>query len=153
MSLQEKLHQDMKDSMRSGDATRRDTIRYVRSAIQNEEIAARGALDDEAVIGVLSKQAAQRKESIEAFEAGNRPDLAAKEETELAIILEYLPEQMSREEIVELARRAIEEVGATGPQEMGKVMGRLMPQVKGKAEGREVSKVVSELLAGAADSG
>ena len=146
MSLQEKLQEDLKESMRSGDSTRRSAIRYLRAKIHDEEIARKAALDDEAVIDVLGKQAQQRRDSIEAFGAGNRQDLVDKEEAELAVIFEYLPAQMSNQEIAELAQRAIEEMQASGPGDMGKVMGRLMPQVKGKADGRKVSAVVSQLL-------
>ena len=146
MSIQDKLVEDLKESMHNRDAVRRSTIRYLRAVIHDEEIARRAPLGDEAVTDVLSRQAKQRRESIEAFTRGSRQDLVEKEEAELAIIMGYLPEQLSAEEIASLARRAIDQVGATGPGDMGKVMGRLMPQVKGKAEGGAVSAVVSELL-------
>ena len=136
--------------MRAGDALRRSVIRYLRSEIHNEEIASQSELDDDATIGVLSRQAQQRRDSIEAYANGGRQDLVDKEKAELAVILEYLPEQLSREEITALVRQSIEEAGATGPQDMGKVMGRLMPLVRGKAEGREVSAIVAELLKGLA---
>ena len=150
MSLRGRLDDDLKESMRQRDSIRRSVIRYVRSELHNQEIANRTPLDEDGIVGVLSKQAQQRRESIEAFRSGNRDDLVAKEEAELAIILEYLPEQMSQEELASLARRAIEEVGATGPQDMGKVMGHLMPQIKGRAEGRSASAIVSDLLKGMA---
>jgi uncharacterized protein YqeY len=146
MKLQERLQRDLKQAMRNGDAARRGLIRYIRSAIHDEEIARKSGLDDAAVIDVLGQQAKQRLESIDAFKKGDRPDLVAKEEAELAIIREYMPAQLSDEEISELARAAIEDVGATAPQDMGKVMGRIMPQVRGKAEGRTVSRIVQELL-------
>lgn len=151
MLLQEKLQEDLKSAMRGGDSTRRSVIRYLRSEIGNEEKSRQETLDDDAVIDVLGKQVKQRRESIEAFTKGGRQDLVDKEEAELAIVLEYMPEQMTEEEITSLAKAAIEEIGASGPQEMGKVMGRLMPQVRGKAEGKTVSAVVSGLLKGAAD--
>ena len=134
--------------MRKGDVLRRSVIRLLRSEIHNEEIAKRTRLEDDGIIGVLSRQANQRRESIEAFEQGNRQDLVEKEKAELGIILEYLPQQMSREEISLLVRQAILETGATGTSDMGKVMGRVMPQVKGKAEGREINAIASELLKG-----
>ena len=146
MTLQEKLQQDLKDSMRSGDTTRRDVIRFLRSAIHNQEIASQGELDDEGVIGVLSKQALQRRDSIELFREGNRPDLVEKEEAQLVIIGEYLPTPLTEEEISVLVHAAVEATGATGQKDMGKVMGRLMPDVKGKADGRAVSRIVQELL-------
>ena len=147
MSLRQRLDDDLKDAMRKGDVARRSTLRYLRSAIHNQEIAIQQkTLDDEGITAVLGRQAQQRRESIEAFSKGRRPDLVAKEEAKLALILGYLPAQMGRGEIAEVARRAIEQVGARGPQDMGKVMGKVMPQVRGKAEGRDVSAVVSELL-------
>ena len=136
--------------MRSRDSTRKSVIRYLRSEIRNEEIARQKPLDDDGVIEVVGRQAKQHRDSIEAFKQGNRQDLVDKEEAELAIILGYLPEQLSDQELSALATRAIEELGAASPQEMGKVMGRIMPEVKGRAEGRRVSQVVSELLKGQA---
>ena len=94
----------------------------------------------------FTRQARQRQESIEAYRTGNRLDLAEQEERELTILREYLPQPLSHERLVELIREVIQEVGATGPREMGKVMSRLMPQVRGRAEGAEVSKIVTELL-------
>ena len=146
MTLQEKLQQDLKDSMRSGDTARRDVIRFLRSAIHNQEIASQGELDDEGVIAVLSKQALQRRDSIELFKEGNRLDLVEKEEVQLVIICEYLPTQLTEEEISVLVHAAVEATGAMGPKDMGKVMGQLMPDVKGKADGRSVSRIVQELL-------
>ena len=132
--------------MRDKDALRRSVLRYLRSEIHNEEIASQKELDDEGILRVLSRQAQQRRDSIEAYESANRQDLVDKENGELAIILEYLPQQLSRDEISELVNQAIEEVGATGPADMGKVMGKIMPQVRGRAEGREVNAIVSEQL-------
>ena len=146
MTLQERLQDDLKQAMRSRDVIRRSVIRFLRSEIRNQEIARQATLDDEGVTEVLGRQAQQRRDSIEAFREGNRQDLVDKEEAELNVILEYLPQQLSGEEISSLARTVIEEVGATGSRDIGKVMGKLMPQVKGKAEGRAVSQAVSELL-------
>ena len=146
MTIQQRLQEDLKQAMRNGDTVRRGLIRYIRSAIHDQEIARKAELDDEAVIDLLGRQAQQRLESIDAFKKGDRPDLVAKEVAELAMIRGYLPAQLSREDIAELVRAAIEEAGASGPQDMGKVMGRIMPQVRGKAEGRTVSRIVQELL-------
>ena len=146
MALQETLQQDLKNAMRSGDTARRDVIRFLRARIHDQEIARQDALDDDGVIDVLSLQAKQHQESIDAFTKGDRPDLVAKEEAELGIIREYLPPQLSEDEIVQIARAAIEEAGAGSPQDMGKVMSRVMPQVRGKADGRAVSRIVQELL-------
>ncbi len=146
MSLQERLVEDLHKAMRQQDELRRSTLRLLRAAIQNEEIAQGKPLDDAAVLAVLSRQARQRQESIEAYRSGNRPDLAEREEAELALLREYLPEPLSHERLVELVGEVIKDVGATGPKEMGKVMSRLMPQVRGRAEGAEVSRIVTELL-------
>ena len=146
MSLRNRLDEDLMDAMRSRDVLRRSVLRLLRSAIQNEEIEKQAALDDDAVVGVLARQAQQRRESIEAFAKGGRQDLVEKEKSELALILEYLPEQMSIEEITRMVQQAIDEVGATGPQDIGKLMGMVMPQVRGKAESREVSSIASKLL-------
>ena len=132
--------------MRQGDTVRRSVIRYIRSEIHNQEIASQTELDDEGIIGVLIRQVQQRRESIEAFAKGNRQDLVEKEKAELAVVLEYLPEQMSRQEIEKVVREAIEQVGALGLKDMGKVMGFVMPKVRGRAEGRAVSTLASELL-------
>ncbi|MBE0415643.1 MAG: GatB/YqeY domain-containing protein [Dehalococcoidia bacterium] len=148
MTLQERLIADLKQALKEGDTTRRSAIRLIKAGVKNAEIAKGTTLDDSGVVDVLAREVKQHWESIAEFSKGNRQDLVAKEEAELAILLEYLPEQMSREEIVEAARRVMEQVGARGPGDKGKVMSQLMPQLKGRADGREVSDVVSELLAG-----
>jgi uncharacterized protein YqeY len=152
MTLSSRLEEDLKAAMRAREAVRRDTIRYLRSEVQKAEKAEQRDFDDDDVLRVLGRQAAQRRESIEAFVKGGRQDLVDKEEAELEIILEYMPEQMSEEQIVELVQAAIEEVGASGPQDMGKLMGRLMPQTRGKADGRTVNEIVRRLLTGPSDS-
>jgi len=149
MALTERLLEDLRNAMRQRDEVRRSTIRLVRAAIQNEEIAQRKPLDDPAIIRVLSSMLRQHQESIAEFRRGNREDLVEREEAELAILRQYMPEQLSLQEITDLSRQAIAAVGATGPSDMGRVMGRLMPQVFGRAEGAQVSQVVNELLASA----
>jgi uncharacterized protein YqeY len=149
--LQEKLAADLKEAMKSGDKTRLEVVRMLRAGIKNAEIKQQKSLEDPDILGVIAKEAKQRRESIAEFTKGNRPDLVAKEEAELAIILGYLPEQISREEIVAAARQVIEEVGARGPGDKGKVMQKLMPQLKGKAEGRDINETVTELLGGSLD--
>ena len=151
MTLKDTLENDLKTAMRSGDVTRRSVIRMLRSEIHNKEIEDKAELDDEATTSVLGRQAQQRRDSIEAFERAERDDLVQKERAELAIIMEYLPEQLTEDEVTEIVRDSIEQVGAEGPQDMGKVMGAVMPKVRGKAEGREVSRIASELLKGLAD--
>jgi len=116
------------------------------AAIKNAEIARHAALDDTDILGIIAKEARQRQESIEAFRQGNRQDLVAQEEAELAVLKEYLPRQMTREEIIAAARQVIEEVGAQGPGDKGKVMPKLIAQLKGKADGREINAIVTELL-------
>ncbi|HEY41502.1 MAG TPA: GatB/YqeY domain-containing protein [Dehalococcoidia bacterium] len=132
--------------MKGGDITRRNVIRLVMSAIKNAEIAKHADLEESDVIGVIAKEARQREESIEAFKQGGRQDLVDKEEAELAILQEYLPQQASRDEIVSAAQQIIAEVGAAGPRDKGKVMPRLIAQFKGKADGREINDIVTELL-------
>ena len=144
--LKEKLNNDLKQAMRSGDKVRRLVIRLVLAAINNAEIARQAALEDSDILGVIAKEARQRQESIDAFKQGNRPDLVAQEEAEMAILQKYLPQQMTRDEIIAEARRIIGEVGALGPGDKGKVMPKLIAQLKGRADGREINAVVTELL-------
>ena len=146
MTMKSRLNDDLKQAMRDRDTVRRDVIRYLRSEIRNQEIRVQKDLDDEAVVQVLSRQAQQRRDSIEAFAEADRADLVEKEQAELTIIMEYLPQQMTRDEISELVQQIIAEVGAAGPGDMGKVMSRIMPQVRGRAEGREVNSIVMETL-------
>ena len=121
-------------------------MRLVLAAVKNAEIAKQAALEDGDILGVIAKEVKQHQESIEAFRQGNRQDLVAKEEAELAVLQEYLPEQMTRDEVLAEARRIIEEVGAQGPGDKGKVMPKLIAQLKGRADGREINEVVTELL-------
>ncbi|MCL2706672.1 MAG: GatB/YqeY domain-containing protein, partial [Dehalococcoidia bacterium] len=123
-------------------------IRMLLSAINYSEIAKQATLSDSDIFGVISKEMKQRKESIAAYSAANRPELAAKEEAEMNILKAYLPEQMSREEISALVKKLIAEVGCLGPQDKNKLMPKLMPLVKGKADGQEVNAIVNELLNG-----
>ena len=144
--LKQKLTDDLKQALRDGDKVKRSVIRLVMSAIKNAEIARQAELDDGSILGVIAKEVRQRLESIEAFNQGNRQDLVAQEEAELAILQRYQPEQLTREEVIVEARRVIEEVGAQGPADKGKVMSKLIAQLKGKADGREINAVVTELL-------
>ena len=147
MALLQRLRDDLKQAMKEGDKVRVSILRLVLADINNAEIAKGIPLEDSDILGIIAKQAKQHRESIDAFGKGNRPDLVLKEKSELTVLLQYLPEQMSREEIISAARQVIEEVGARGPGDKGKVMSKLMAQLKGKAEGREVNEVISELLA------
>lgn len=144
--IRERLEEDLKSAMRARDALRRSVLRMVRSEIQNDEKAAQKSLDDEGILGVVSKQVRRHRESITEFRKGGREDLVQKEEAELDVLLAYLPAQLTPEEIAALAQEIIQDVGARGPADRGKVMGKLMPQVRGKAEGTVVNQVVSQLL-------
>jgi uncharacterized protein YqeY len=144
--LKQKLTDDLKQAMKGGDKVRSLVIRLVMAAIKNAEIARQATSNDADILGVIAKQARQRQESIEAFKQGNRQDLVAQEEAELAVLNEYLPRQMPREEIIAEARRVIAEVGAVGLSDKGKVMSQIIAQLKGRADGREINAVVTELL-------
>jgi uncharacterized protein YqeY len=145
-ALKQKLADDLKQAMRDGDKVKRSAIRMAMAAVKNAEIARQAALEDGDILGVIAKEIRQRKESIEAFKQGDRQELAAQEEAELAILEQYMPQQMTREEITAEARRVIEEVGAESIRDKGKVMPPLIAKLKGKADGREINEVVTELL-------
>lgn len=132
--------------MRGSDKLRCSVIRLLMAAIKNAEIARQTELEEADILGVIAKEVRQRKESIEAFKQGNRQDLVAQEEAEMAILKEYLPEQISRDKIIAAARKVIDEVGAKGAGDKGRVMGKLIPQLKGKADGKEINAIVTELL-------
>ena len=144
--LKQKLTDDLKQALRGRDKVRCSVIRLVMAAIKNAEIARQVTLNDTDILGVIAKDVRQHQESIDAFRQGNRQDLVAQEEAELAVLKEYLPQQMTREEIIAAARQVIEEVGARGPGDKGKVMPKLIAQLKGRADGREINAVVTELL-------
>jgi uncharacterized protein len=133
--------------MRSGDALRRDTLRMAESAIYNAEKRDRRSYSDDEVAGVLAREVKTRRESVEAFRKGGREDLASKEEAEIGILAAFLPEQLSGAEIAALIDEAIRTTGASGPRDMGKVMGWLAPRTKGRADGRAVSQAVGAALA------
>jgi len=144
--LKQKLTDDLKQAMRDGDTVKRSVIRLVMAAIKNAEIARQATLEDADILGVIAKEVRQRKESIEAFKQGKRADLVSQEEAEMAVLEKYLPQQMSREEVVAEARKVIAEVGASGLSDKGKVMPQLIARLKGRADGREINEVVTELL-------
>jgi uncharacterized protein YqeY len=146
MALADDIKSDMGQALKAGDKPRLSVLRLLISAISYAEIDKQKKLDDSDVIDVLSKEAKKRKESIEAFEKGNRQDLVDKEKAELAIIAQYMPQQMSRDEIIAIVQKAINETGVKTPAEKGKVMGKVIPLTKGRAEGKEVNDIVTELL-------
>jgi uncharacterized protein YqeY len=148
MSLKDQLADDLKDAMRQGDENRKTTLRLLITAIKNAEVAAMKPLDDPEVVGVIGKQAKQRRESIEEFKKANRDDLVAREQAELEVLQEYLPPEISRDDVVAEARKVVAEVGASGPSDKGKVMAALMPRLAGRADGRMVNEVVTEILSG-----
>lgn len=146
MNLKDTLMKDMQDAMRSGDELRKSTIRMARAAIKNTEIQRIAELDDAGVQEVLRKEIKQRRESAEEYEKAHRTDLVDKELAEAAILEAYMPKQMSQEEIEVEVRSLIQELGASGPQDMNKVMPAAMSRLKGRADGRTVNQVVTRLL-------
>lgn len=147
MSIKEQLTADMKEAMKSHDKDRLSVIRFVRGAIRQAEIdGGHKELSDEDVIGVISKEVKMRKDSIEEFKKGGREDLVAKTQAEIDVLMPYLPAQLSEDEIRALVKEAVEKTGASTPKDMGKVMGMLMPKVKGRADGKLVNTIVRSML-------
>jgi uncharacterized protein len=149
MTQHARLEAAMRDAMRARDERRTTTLRMALAAAHNQRIARGRELTDEEVTDVVGREVKQRRESIEVYRNAGREDRAAAEEAEVAILTEFLPEQLSDAEIEALARSAIDETGAAGPGDTGKVMGRVAPQTKGRADGRRVSEIVRGLLGGA----
>jgi len=147
MTLKDSIQEALRGALKRQQRVEVSTLRLLLSEIKNAEIAQQKPADDNKVLDVITKEVKRRRESIEAFKKGNRSDLVAQEEAELAVLMSYLPEQMSRAEIMAAVRQVVDAVGAKGPSDKGKVMSQLMPQLKGKADGKEVSEIVSELLA------
>ena len=146
ISLKERLDGDLKDAMRNKDSIRRTVLRTIISEIRNAEIAKQEALDDEGVLVVMTKQAQQRRDSIEAFKIASRSDLVESESAELKIISGYLPEQLSEDEIEVVITEVISQVEAKGSSDMGKVMKEIMQRVRGRADGKMVSAIVTSRL-------
>jgi uncharacterized protein len=153
VSLREQIQSDITAAMRSGDALRRDTLRMAESAIYNAEKRERREYTDDEVAAVIAREVKTRRESVDAFTKGGREDLVAKEQSEIAILAVYLPEQLSEAEIEQLVREAVAATGAVGPRDMGKVMGAVSQRTKGRADGRLVSQVAGRVLAEAASGG
>ena len=149
MTLRDRLEAAMRDAMRARADQRVQTLRMALAAAHNRRIAVGRDLSDEEVVEVLTKQVKQRRESIEMYRSAGRDERAAAEEAEAGILAEFLPQQLDEAAVEEMARVAIVETGASSPADMGRVMGRLSPQTKGRADGRVVSDVVRRLLAGA----
>src|SRR6266571_8626171 len=147
--LKQQLKDELKQAMLARDVTKTSVLRMLISALGYYEIQKGGAgyeATDEDVMAVIQKEVKQRRDSVEQFKAANRPELVEKEEKELAIVQKYVPEQMGEDEVKSLVQKAIEQTGAASPSDMGKVMGALMPQTKGKADGSLVSRLVKEAL-------
>lgn len=146
MPLIEKIEEDFKNALKSGDKNRVTVLRLLKSALKNKEIELMKPLNDEDCLSVISSQIKQRRDSIEQYEKAQRTDLAEKEREELEILLSYMPKQFSPEEIDQLLRSVINELGAKGPQDIGRVMKAVMPRLKGAADGKFVNQKAKELL-------
>jgi len=144
--LKEKLQQEMKEALKSGDSQKRTLLGMVLSAVKNKEIEKRSELTDEDVIGVISSEIKKRKDAVDQFEKGGRPELAEGERKEAEILMTYMPEQMSEEDIRNEIKKTITETGAKDVKEMGKVIGAVIAKIKGKADGQIVSRIVKEEL-------
>jgi hypothetical protein len=150
VSLQQRIQTDIAAAMRGGDSLRRDVLRMASSAAHYAEKRNGRPLTEDELLAVLSREVKTRRESVEAFRGGGREDLAAKEEAEIAILSEYLPQPLTEAELAALVDQAVEATGAASAREMGKVMGWLGPRTRGRADGKRVSELVVQVLAKAA---
>ena len=148
MALREKLDEDLKSAMRAKDSLRMNTVRALKSAVKYREIELMKPLDDAGILGVVATEIKRRRDSVEQYRAGNRADLADKEEAEIKILQEFLPQQLTAAEVEAKVVEAIAKVGAQGPKDMGAVMKALLPDVQGRADGKVVSELVKQRLAG-----
>ncbi len=151
MSLRDRLDTELKAAMRSNDAARRDALRMVLAAVQRAEKEGKHALADDEMIGLMSRELKVRRESVEAFRGGGREDLVAREEAAIAVVSEFMPQPLSESELKILVEQAIAETAATSPRDMGKVMSWLSPRTRGRADGKQVSQLVTQLLAARAE--
>ncbi|SHI76577.1 hypothetical protein SAMN02745751_01039 [Dethiosulfatibacter aminovorans DSM 17477] len=142
MSLKEKLMEDLKASMKNKDKVRKNVVTMIRAAVKQSEVDNRVELEDEDVLSIIMKQVKQRKDSIEDFKAGGRDDLVALTEEEISILTEYLPPQLGAEELEEIVVQAIKDTNAQSKKDMGKIMGKVMPIIKGRADGKQVNQIV-----------
>ena len=147
MSMKQQLTEDMKAAMKAGEKHKLGVIRLINAAIKQREVDERIELDDTAVIAVLDRMVKQRKDSVSQYEAANREDLAEIERAEIVVIEAYLPAKMGEDEIVAAIQAAIAETGASGPADMGKLMGALKPKLAGQADMGLVSRLVKQQLA------
>ncbi|MBI2062143.1 MAG: GatB/YqeY domain-containing protein [Candidatus Yanofskybacteria bacterium] len=144
--LKEKLQQDVKDALKSGDSKKRMVLGMALSAIKNKEIEKRSELSDDGVVAVIASEIKKRKDAVEQYQKGGRPELAEGERGEAEMLMAYMPEQMSEEDVRSEVKKIIAEIGAKDMKEMGKVIGAVMAKVKGKADGQLVSRLVKEEL-------
>jgi uncharacterized protein YqeY len=147
VSLRERIHDELTAAMRSGDVLRRDVLRMATSAAYNVEKRERRPLSEDELVAVLAREVKTRRESVDAFRAGGREDLAAKEEAEIAILQEFLPQALTDDELRALVDEAIAATGATNARDLGKVMGWLAPRTRGRADGKRTSELVAQALA------
>jgi uncharacterized protein YqeY len=147
MGLRERLDEDLKSAMRAKDSLRMNTVRGLKSAVKYREIELMKPLDDAGILGVVATEIKRRRDSVEQYRAGNRTDLADKEEAEIRILQDYLPQQLSAAELEAKVEEVIGRVGAKGPKDMGAVMKALLPDVQGRADGKVVSELVKQRLA------
>jgi uncharacterized protein YqeY len=147
VSLRHRLDEELKAAMRSNDAMRRDSLRMVLAAVQRAEKEGKHELVDDEMLGILTRELKVRRESVDTFRAGGREDLVAKEEAAIAVVSEFMPQPLSESELKALVEQAIAETGAASPRDMGKVMGWLSPKTRGRADGKVVSQLVTQLLA------
>jgi hypothetical protein len=147
VTLRDRIHEDLTAAMRSGDSLRRDVLRLVTNAAYNVEKRQQKPLTEDEYLGVLTREVKTRRESVEAFRAGRREDLASKEEAEIAILQDYLPQALTEAEIATFVEEAIVATGAASPRDMGRVMGWLAPRTRGRADGRLLSELVVRRLA------
>ncbi|WP_338826455.1 GatB/YqeY domain-containing protein [Neomoorella thermoacetica] len=146
-NMKEKLTRDMKEALKAHDKIRLQTIRMVLASIKNVEIDKQHPLNDEEIAGVIQKEIKMRQDSLEQFSRGGREDLVEQTRTELKVLEDYLPRQLTEAELKEIIQQTIQETGATSKREMGKVMAALMPKIRGRADGRKANELVKEILA------
>ena len=146
MAIKEKLLEDMKTAMKEKDSVRKDAVIMVRSAILQTEKDNKITLDDQAIIEVIAKEVKKRKDSLPEYEKSNREDLISKLKTEIDILMKYLPEQMSEQEVEETVKQAITETGASSIKDMGKVMSAVQTKVKSRADGKLINQIVKKYL-------
>jgi uncharacterized protein YqeY len=146
MNLSERLNEDMKQAMKSGDKFALGVIRMIRSSVKNVEIDQRRTLSDDEVLDILNREVKQRKDALQEFEKAGREDLAENAKAEVLVIQRYMPQPLTEQELQTIVQETIQEVGASSKSDMGKVMSALMPKVKGRADGKMVNETVQRLL-------